>query len=261
MTLFLISIFALSLRFSSIPVKFLSERQKAGIKVMTVPEGADVFLNGRLLGKTPFEDLNLQPSQINVKLQTDSSKWVGEVKLNQGTITIVNRELAEDEASSSGEILTLSEGSGVSIISSPQNAEIEIDGNLVGKTPTTINIQSGEHIFVLNKNGYLKRSIKAVAPSGFSLGLNVDLALSELDLTNIATTPITQTPKVKVLSTPTGFLRVRDKPNLTGKEITRVLPGDELILLEELTAWYKVRLSDGKEGYVSERYVEKINPE
>ena len=258
-TLFLLSIFILSLRFSSVASKFLVDKQKAGIKIMSAPEAAEVFIDGVSVGKTPFVDENLKKESVSVKLKSGSASWVRDVRLNSGTVTIINRELAEDEASSSGEILTLSKGSGVNIISDPEGAEVEIDGRIYGKTPTFVNIGAGEHIFVLSKNGFLKRSIKALVPAGFTLGLNVDLALSELDLSNLATPNIAVTEKLKVLSTPTGFLRVRDKPNLVGKEIARVLPGDELILLEDLNSWFRVRLTDGKEGYVSSQYVEKLN--
>lgn len=258
-TLFSISILILSVQLSSIPAKFLSGKQKAGIKVLSTPLGAEVLVDGSSVGKTPFEDEDLKPGKANVRLKYNSAIWVGGITLNDGTVTILNRDLAESEASSSGEILTLSRGSGANIISDPEGATVEIDGKVFGKTPISVSIGAGEHIFVLSKNGYLKRSIKALVPPEFNLGLNVDLALSELDLSSIVITPETQTPKVKVLSTPTGFLRVRDKPNLTGKEIARVLPGDELIFLEELTSWNKVRLLDGKEGYVSSQYVEKIS--
>lgn len=260
LTLILLSIFILSLQFSSVATKFLVDKQKTGIKVMSAPEDAEVFIDGVSVGKTPFVDENLNQESVNVELKSGSASWVRDVRLNSGTVTIINRELAEDEASSSGEILTLSKGGGVNIISDPEGAEVEVDSKTYGKTPIFVNIGSGEHIFVLSKTGYLKRSIKALVPAGFRLGLNVDLALSELNLSNIAAPDITVTEKLKVLSTPTGFLRVRDKPNLIGKEIARILPGDELILIEELTSWDKVRLTDGKEGYVSSQYVEKITP-
>ena len=259
-TLFLLSIFVLSLQFSSTITKFLADKQKAGIKIMSVPEGAEVFVDGVLVGKTPFVDENLKQETVNVKLKSGFASWVRDTRLNSGTVTIINRELAEDEASSSGETLTLSKGGGVNIISDPSGSEVEIDGKIYGKAPIFVNIGAGEHIFVLSKGGFLKRSIKALVPAGFTLGLNVDLALSELDLSNIATPSVTVTEKLKVLSTPTGFLRVRDKPNLLGKEIMRVLTGDELILLEDLNSWFRVRLIDGKEGYVSSQYVEKVTP-
>ena len=258
-TLFLISILFLSLRLSSIPVKYLNPVQKSGIKVLSVPEGAAVIIDGVPVGETPFEDSTLEAEELTLNLSSGDAGWSGRVVLNKGTVTIVNRELSMDQASSSGEILTLKEGNGANVISSPQDADVEVDGKFTGKTPIRLNIQSGEHLFVLTKKGFLKRSIKAVVPPGYSLGIKVDLAISEIDLSNLIAAPVTTTPKVKVLSTPTGFLRVRDKPSLSGLEVGRISPGDELILLEESTAWFKIRLPDGKEGFVSRQYAQKIN--
>jgi uncharacterized protein YgiM (DUF1202 family) len=109
---------------------------------------------------------------------------------------------------------------------------------------------------VLSHQNYLNRSIKASIPEGFNLNLLVDLSLTEADLTG-STIPTTQTPKVIVKATPTGFLRMRDKPNLNGLEVARLKPGEELVLLEDAGTWDKVRTSDGKEGYVSSIYVTK----
>src|SRR5690606_10473509 len=106
----------------------------------------------------------------------------------------------------------------------PADADIEVDGKFYGKTPTTVDVEPGEHSFALSKQGFLKRSIRAYVPEKYNLTVSVDLALSEADLTNITAPPITETPKVKVKSTPTGFLRVRDKPSTSGKEIGRVSP-------------------------------------
>ncbi len=87
--------------------------------------------------------------------------------------------------------------------------------------------------------------------------LNVDLALSEADLTQLSAPVISETPKVVVKDTPTGFLRVREKAAVTSQELAKVAPGDELVLLEELDEWVRIRLSNGTEGYVSSTYVEK----
>ena len=59
------------------------------------------------MGKTPFEDKNLAVKQYDVKLEKDGASWAGKIKLNQQTITIINRDLALDQASSAGEILII----------------------------------------------------------------------------------------------------------------------------------------------------------
>lgn len=261
--LVLISLVALVFRFSDrLAELFLGIRETSGISVLSEPAGATVFLDGQEAGKTPFEEKGLEVGDHLIKLEKDKASWEGRVGLSAGTVTVVNRDLSSDSASSAGETLTLlNRGKGLTIVSSPSEASVEIEGKSYGNTPVTINIDSGEYTLLVSHQNYLKRSIKAYLPDNFNLIVSVDLALSEADLTATTPTPvITQTLEVVVKQTPTGFLRVRDKPNLVGKEIAQVKPGESLILLEELGSWDRIRLSDGKEGYVSTSYVEKKNP-
>lgn len=259
--LVLISLAVLLLRFSDqIAEIFLGLKQTGGLSISSEPQEATVFLNEKEVGKTPFEDKNLEAKDYIIRLTKGAAFWQGRVKLTAGTMTMVNRDIASDSASSAGEILTLTKGKGLTVISNPTEADVEIDGKSYGKTPVTVNVDTGEHMILISHTNYLNRSIKADLPNNFNLTVSVDLAISEADLTAIATPVITQTPIVYVKQTPTGFLRVRDKPSLNGKEITQVKPGDRLVLLEEQGSWDRVRLSDGTEGFVSAVYVEKKNP-
>ncbi|MDD5103951.1 MAG: SH3 domain-containing protein [Candidatus Peribacteraceae bacterium] len=55
------------------------------------------------------------------------------------------------------------------------------------------------------------------------------------------------------------FLNVRSAPNVTSAQVTRLLRGDTVTILEFVdAAWAKVRLADNREGYVSQRYIAKI---
>ena len=256
-----ISLIALFLRFSNkLAERFLGIKQTSGISVLSQPSEATVYLDGKEVGKTPFEDKNLAVKDYTIKVEKGEASWQGKVKLTPGTMSIVNRDLAKEKSQSAGEILTLDRGAGITVISNPSDADIEIDGKSLGKTPITININSGEHVVLVSHANFLKRSIRANLPDSFNLTVSVDLALSEADLTIISAPVITQTLEVKVLQTPTGFLRVRDKPSLLGKEIAQVKPGDTLILLEEQGSWDRIRLPDDTEGYVSSVYVEKQTP-
>ncbi len=259
--LILFSLLVLLIRYSSkIEETVLGIKQKSGISVFSLPDSATVFLDSKEVGKTPYEDKNLEVRPYSVKVEKDGASWQGKVKLTAGTMLIINRDLAKEQASSSGEILALDKGRGITVISNPPDSEVEIDGKVHGKTPISINLSLGEHTILVSHPNYLKRSIKSSLPKDFNLTISVDLALSEADLTTISAPVITQTQEVIVKSTPTGFLRVRDQGSLTGKEIARVIAGEKLILLEELSGWDRVRLANGTEGFVSSSYVEKKTP-
>lgn len=256
--LVLISLIAILLRFSDKWAEvFLGIKQTSGISVMSEPANATVFLNNKEVGNTPYEDKNLSVGDYSIKIEKEKASWEAKVKLPPGTVTVVNRDLSSESSSEAGEVLTLEKGKGLTIISNPTDADVEIDSKALGKTPLTVNIERGDHTIVVSHPNYLKRSLRANLPADYNLTAAVTLALSEADLTNITTPVITQTLQVQVKQTPTGFLRVRDKASLSGREIVQVKPGDTLILLEEQGTWDRVRLSDGIEGYVSSVYVEK----
>ena len=67
-------------------------------------------------------------------------------------------------------------------------------------------------------------------------------------------------PYVEILSTPTGFLRVRSNPSLGGTEIGQVKPGESYPLLSSQSGWYqiKVDLSATSSGWISSQYAKKF---
>lgn len=264
LTLVFLSIIALGLRFGTQPLmQALKLEERAGLKVESNKE-AKVIFDGKEVGTTPYQDENLHSGEYLVSLKGEEGtgsgqfSWQGYVKLNGGTLTVVNRELTLTQAGSSGEVITLEKGQGVTVVSNPSLAQVFMDGKEVGRTPLAISdVKASEHQFLISKENFLKRSIRAALIEGYNLTLVVDLAIAEVDLTKIPTIPISSSNQLIVKSTPTGFLRVRSSPNLNSSEVGRVKPGDTLVLLEEIPNWNRIRLPDGKEGYVSSAYTEK----
>lgn len=235
----------------------LGFKEKAGLRVASIPE-AMVSVDGVAVGKTPYQNEDLKVGSYRVRLEVGSAVWEGAVKLTNGTVSVVDRELAAGVASASGEILILDSGRGVTVISNPDGASVEIDGKTYGVTPLVLpDIAPGDHTFILSRANFTERNIRAVLPQNMSLNLAVDLAVSEVEVNNIQAPSLTAPTKLIVQQTPTGFLRVRDKPNLSGAEIGRVSSGDSVTQLEELSGWVKVRLDNDTEGYVSSQYVQK----
>ncbi len=256
-----VSLIVLIIRFGKEPLdKMLGLQPRAGIRVESTKE-AKVFIDNQFVGNTPYQAENLTEKEylIDLKLnESSASSWKGYVKLNSGTLSIVKRDLVDKLPSPSGEIITLEKGKGATITSTPTDAEVIIDDKSYGRTPLVVsNLTAGEHQFVLSKQNYTNRIVKAVLIDGFNLNLSVDLALAEADLSSLPTIPISQASEVVVKPTPTGFLRVRSQANTSSSEVTRVAPGETLTLIEEQGSWDKVKTSNGKEGYVSATYVEK----
>lgn len=258
LTLFLFSLMVLAIRFGSEPLaKLLNIQEKAGLRVQADSESA-VWVNKKEVGKTPYQSEELGVGDYLVEIRGKEASWSGYVKLNNGTLSVVNRDLSPKVATSSGEVITLEKGKGAMVVSTPDSAQVEVDSKVMGKTPLHIeDLPSGEHLFLISHSNYLKRSIRALVVDNFRLNLNVDLAISEADLTKLQTEPIKETARVVVRNTPTGFLRVRSQANINSREVGRVSPGEELVVLEELPNWVRVRFGEEKEGYVSSQYIEK----
>ncbi len=262
--LIFLSVIAIVIRYGSKPFgQALGLIARSGLRV-EASQPAKVLLNNKEVGVTPFQSdeftegeylLSLLPSQDN---PPSNFSWQGYVRLNGGTLTVVNRDLAQNTATSSGEMITLEKGQGATVVSTPNQAVLEVDGKNIGKTPLSLsNLAPGEHQFILFKEGYLKRSIRAKLVDGYNLTLTVDLAMTEPDLSIVPISPVSSNPQVVVRQTPTGFLRVRSAPTTVSNEVTRLLVGDIVALLEEQPGWYKIRTTDGKEGYVSTNFVQK----
>ena len=237
-------------------ISFLNLRPKGGILV-EADKTAQVFIDDKEAGVTPFKDTSLREGEYQVKLivASPSASWQGEVRINGGTLTVVNREFGDQLSKASGEVITLEKGSGVVVTSNPSSARVQLDGEDKGLTPLYIaSLAPGNHRFLLSKNNFLDRSVGIAVTEGFKLNLAVDLAAEEVE----PPSPLPLISRVVVRQTPTGFLRVRKVPSAIGEEISRVSPGDTLELIEETNAaWFKVKLPNGQEGYVSTAYVRK----
>lgn len=263
-----LSVISIFLQLSSGYIKsVLGQGAKAGIRV-EANTSAKVFLNNEDKGPAPFQDDNLKPGDYLITLKENEAAdpagvlWEGYAPLNEGTLTIVIRDLvSEKKEASSGEIISLENGRGAIITSTPTEAEVFVDGQMKGKTPLSLpDLVEGEHQFIISKENFLKRSIRSKVINGLSLNLSVDLAISEPDLTKLPTAPISSSQEIIIKSTPTGFLRVRETPSANGKEIGQVKPKEKYPLLEESAGWVRIRLKDSKEGWVSSSYIQKNNP-
>ncbi len=229
----------------------------AGIKVTSLPNSA-VYLNGKSLGRTPIESDSLQPGEYDLRLDSSQGGWEGKVRLNQGTVTLVNRDLSENIASSSGEVLTLMPGTGVVITSNPDKADLKIDGKDYGTTPRFIsNILAGEHDFVLSKESFLKRDVRAKIPPGKILDLNVDLAITETNFGEDVHSSIIKSVSQQAIvnNTPLGYVRLRSTPSIYAKEITTVSSGKTVTVLSQNGSWTKVGLNDGTVGFIDSSYL------
>lgn len=272
----IVIIFLAVLLFGGYKLLSLKSSGVAGLKVNSSPN-ASIFLNDKLLGKTPFDDkyssgeyiLKLIPEGIS----NQTISWQGKINLNPSLLTYVNRELGTSELTSAGEILVLEKISQstaqLAVVSQPDGATVTIDGQEKGNTPLSpIDVSAGEHEVAVSSPGFSGRTVRISAVTGYKLLANIQLALAagqEVPATASAATTVTVSkekeiarPYVLIKDTPTGFLRVRMEPALSATEAAQVKPGEKYPYLDEKEGWFKIKYEGEKNGWVSVSYAQKV---
>ena len=266
--------------------------QKSGIQITSNPQ-ANVTLNGQAMGNTPVYQENNKPGTYVVRLSsTDMTlqPWEGKVNLVAGTITIVDRQLGATTDQSHGYTLSFEKLSNktsteVNVISLPNTSSVLIDGSPSGFTPLTSNaVIPGPHTFTLTAPGYQDKVIKASVQAGYRLVINAQMAVqviapnptptatpsasptptkSPVKTPTVTTLPkqasssatVMSKPYVEILTTPTGWLKVREQASISSAELAKVNPGDKFHYQEASAAgWLKIEYTAGEYGFVSTQY-------
>lgn len=132
--------------------------------IETVPSGANVFINNRLMGSTPFQR-KLEEGIYSYRLELNMYKpSAGQFELGSERVTI-NEELIADY----GKVI---------IKSSPESGiNIELDGNLTGfSSPATLDkINPGEHYVRLMSKWYAPEYQQFNIEAGQVLNLNFNM--------------------------------------------------------------------------------------
>jgi hypothetical protein len=245
----------------------------AGVLIETDPPSS-VYINNEEVGRTPFSTVR-KPGEAVIRIIPDSfgtplPPYETKTTLVSGVQTVLRRKIAESEDTSEGELISfekIDKGQlGLAIVSDPESAQISIDGQVRGFSPyNSSNITEGEHSLSVSANGYITRSIQVKAVSGYKLIVLVKLARS-IETPN-ETEDSTSQPQeevkkqmVEILSTPTGFLRVRSEPSTLASEVGQVKPGETYELVEEDTdtGWFKITFAENKEGWITNQYAKIV---
>ncbi|HJZ04998.1 hypothetical protein A2634_01735 [Candidatus Amesbacteria bacterium RIFCSPHIGHO2_01_FULL_48_32] len=258
-----------------------SRTPTAGLKVFSTPP-ALVFIDNAQVGRTPLEKL-FPPGEVTVKIIPDTlanvSPYQAKIRLTPDTYTVIHREFGETDDTSAGDITSLLGESGseasLSIVTSyPDSASVTIDGQPQGFTPLLISpVTPGDHNITLSAPGFTDRQITAQAVASYRLALTVKLSGSPAPLPTPLPTASPATPSatlarpyVRILDTPTGFLRVRSEPKTTSSELGQVKPAATYPLLKSDSGWYLIKVdlpstSSGLpavgQGWVSSQYAQK----
>lgn len=142
-------------RFTNIDAQL--EHIRGKIVVNSTPSGAKVFVDGQLMGETPIEIKDVKPwkpHRIEV-VMPGYNEWRSTVFTDPGETTTIQA------------ILERAITTHLYVTSIPPEANLYIDGNLVGKTPIRgMEIRLGEHTLRIEKEGFLPVEKRIVAVEG-----------------------------------------------------------------------------------------------
>lgn len=258
------------------------KQQQAGILVEADPESI-VYINEVEVGSTPYE-ANRESGEIFLRIKPKTPENIilddYETKINlvPGIRTIVKRNFKETEENTSGVVVSFEKLGGtasyVSIVSVPDNAQVQIDGKISGYTPLKLKVPAGDHTLLVSSNGHLEKSLPIKVYAGYKLTASVKLAKTNSEQKDnneqlaVLGEESTNLGRIKINKTDPGFLRVRSGANIGFPEIAQVYENEEYDIIEEGEngKWYKIKVTqttnDGQqneiEGWVSSEFVTKV---
>ena len=104
------------------------DRPHAGLKVQSTIPNAEVFLDGSSLGRAPVDRNDLDPGKHYVSVHRDG-------------YTDFKREIVLQENQAVTLVADLSATGSLRILSTPEGAEVRIDGELIGRTPVAHDVR------------------------------------------------------------------------------------------------------------------------
>jgi hypothetical protein len=139
------------------------DRPRAALKVQSQVPNAEVFLDGSSLGRAPIDRNDLDPGKHYVIVHKD-----GFTDFKREVILIENQPMTL--------VADLAATGGLRILSSPEGAEVKIDGELVGRTPVQRDaVTSGDHIVEFKLNGFFDHKETMKIEGGREKVFSVDM--------------------------------------------------------------------------------------
>jgi hypothetical protein len=126
------------------------DRPHAALKVQSTVPNAEVFVDGSSLGRAPIDRNDLDPGKHYIVVHKDG-------------FTDFKREIVLVENQPVTLVADLSATGSVRILSTPEGADVRIDGELIGKTPVARDgVGAGDHVIELKLKAYFdhKETVK-----------------------------------------------------------------------------------------------------
>ena len=136
---------------------------RSSLKVQSTVPNAEVFVDGSSLGRAPVERTDLEPGKHFLVVHRDG-------------YTDFKREVILIEGQPVTLVADLSATGGMRILTSPEGAEVRLDGELVGKTPIVRDtVPAGDHVIEFKLKGFFDHKETVKVEGGREKLFSVDL--------------------------------------------------------------------------------------
>jgi hypothetical protein len=250
------------------------------LSVISQPSDAMVFIDGTEASKTPFSTDKLSAGSYDVRLEKEGYEPQNErlnvvkgqkivvsfklfpmpapstIKIMDGSTNIYDIYSNDSFVTSNPQswakaLIYWNKTRGINIMGYGINRELvfsyilDFDGKFYDTSGATV--EPDKVLLGDGKIAYLRRE-----SDGAGVSVQAKASLSKIG------TAVSAGKTAKVKDTPTGWLRVRSQPNLSGAEVGRLNIGDTVTVLEEKTGWLKVKSAAGTEGWASSDYLQLL---
>lgn len=221
----------------------ISQKDKAQLSIISMPDGAVVSVDGEPKGFTPLslDEVNEGEHVINI-----STPGYQETEIQAKTIAgyklIANVQLGrslEEEATDSAE--TDEEATASAEKEDAENATEDAEDETIEESDTEEETTTDTE----------ETETETETDTDTDTDTEEDAQVSDEDM---------ERPYVEIKETSTGWLNLRSEPSTAeGDEtvIKKIDPGDKYPFIEvNDTGWYKIEYEEGKEGWISGKYAE-----
>lgn len=152
---------------------------KAILSVSVLDGSAEVYLNGEMVGSTPYDSEEIKAGENTVRVKNEKTSYDVAINFMPNTEIVLNRDLGVSDVFSSGQNFWIEKadlGTVLSVISEPAGAKVYVDNTEVGSTPySTGNLSDGEYDLRVEKAGFEAQTARIKIQKGFKLNSVVKL--------------------------------------------------------------------------------------
>lgn len=156
-----------------------SLRGKSVLSVSVLDGSGEVYLNGELLGTTPYDSDDIKAGENTLRIKNEQTTYDVSMNFLPNSEIVLNRDLGISDVFSSGQNFWIEKadlGTVLSVVSEPASAKVFIDNTEVGTTPySTGDLSEGEYELRIEKAGSEAQTARIKIQKGFKLNVVMKL--------------------------------------------------------------------------------------